>query len=31
MTALEASDENKVVVDEVFALVKSYDKVADWQ
>lgn len=29
--AVDANEENKAVVDEVFALVKSYDKVADWQ
>ena len=29
--ALDESEANKAVVDEVFALVKSYDKVGDWQ
>lgn len=29
--ALEESEGNKAVIDEVFALVKSYDKPADWQ
>lgn len=29
--ALDASEGNKAVVDEVFALVKSYDKPGDWQ
>lgn len=31
MEALSASDDNKAVIDEVFALVKSYDKVGDQQ
>jgi len=29
--ALDESEANQAVVDEVFALVKSYDKVSDWQ
>lgn len=29
--AVDESDDNNVIVDEVFALVKSYDKIADWQ
>lgn len=30
-TALEESEGNKAIIDEVFALVKSYDKPGDWQ